>query len=237
MVLNFSNPNLFSPAVQLAGRPILESKNGFFVNLGDWFSFLIPKEILTRENRTLKDKLALLEAAETERDFYKLENAKLSKLSEKLATSSDFAVVSILSKPGFSAYDTIIIDGGSRQGIAVGDNILADQDVILGVVSEVYTQTSLVTLFSSFQYETPIFIGEFSVESLATGRGGGNFEVKLPKNTEIKVGDIVIIASTSPKILGSIMFIHESPTDTFERALFKSSVDIAKLRFVLVEKK
>jgi hypothetical protein len=80
-------------------------------------------------------------------------------------------------------------------------------------------------------------VGVNSIQSIAIGKGGGNFEIKLPKNTQIQVGDTVSLASTTTKIIGSIQFINTSPTDSFERALFKNVADVTMLSYVMIEKK
>jgi cell shape-determining protein MreC len=236
VILNFWKPSLLAPLVHATGRPILEARGGFLGGLAGTWDFFHSKATLVAENKALHDKASLMTAVEVERDYYKDQNAMLGKLAGRIQENKEQTFAKIISKPGFSPYDTMIIDAGKKDGIAVGDRVLADDDSVLGEVSEVYSQTAIVSLYSSPDRETPVLIGSKSIQAVAVGKGGGNFEIKLPKNTEVAVSDIVTLASTTPKILGTIQVIHTSDTDSFERALFKSSVDISALSLVVIEK-
>ncbi|MCC2630780.1 MAG: Rod shape-determining protein MreC [Candidatus Paceibacter sp.] len=235
-ILNIWNPNLFTPAIHAVGEPILNARGGFLGGINNAWQFLHSKTQLVHENQALKDKLVLYNALETERDYYKEQNAQLARLATTSPKDKNSVIAKIISKPGFSPYDTMIIDVGKNENINSGDLVLAGKDSILGVVSEIYNDTSTVTLYSTPEKETVVLIGTSSIQAVAKGKGAGNFEVKLPKNTEVRTGDSVIVASSSSKILGKVQVIKDSPTDSFEWALFKNLSDVAALRFVIIEK-
>ncbi len=48
-------------------------------------------------------------------------------------------------------------------------------------------------------------------------------------------GDIVVLANSPQKIVGTITALISTPTDSFERALFTAPVSINELRYVFVE--
>jgi cell shape-determining protein MreC len=234
--LNFFNPNLFSPLLHATGRPIFEARGGILGSINNAWLFFHSKAELVTENNALKQKLALTEAIQAERDYYKNYNAELLRKVGRIIPDQQNTVARIVSKPGFSPYDTIIIDVGKYDGITIGDPVMASESLLLGEVKEVYGRTSLVYLYSSPNHETQVLIGPKAIHALAIGKGGGNFEIKLPRNTEVKVGDTVSYATSSHKIFGTIQVVNISPTDTFERALFKNAADVAELSTVIVEK-
>ncbi len=238
VVLNIWKPHILTPALQTAGGPVLAARGGIGGGFDAVWNYFHFKASLVAENQALKDKLALSDAIKTERDFYKDQNAALEKLATSTTADRKFAIARIISKPGFSPYDTMIVDAGKTAGIKIGDLVLADENSVLGTVSDVSERTSTVVLYSSPDRETPVLIGSSSVESLATGHGAGNFEIKLPKNTQVKEGDTVSLASsTSVMMLGSIEVINASAVDSFERALFKNAADVTALGYVMIEKK
>jgi cell shape-determining protein MreC len=235
-VLNIWKPNLFTPVIHATGKPVLEARGGVLGSVSAVWEYLHSKSSLVSQNNDLHEKLALQEAIVAERDYYKQQNLTLQKLVARIQNDKKFTIAKIISKPGFSPYDTIIIDAGKAEGINAGDTILADPDSILGTVSNVFAHTSLVVLYSSPEKETQVLVGPKATQAIASGKGGGNFEIKLPKNTDIVVGDIVSMASTSAKIFGAIGVINASPTDSFERALFKNAADINGLSYIIIEK-
>lgn len=236
IALNIWKPNLLSPAVQAIGKPILEAQGGFLGSIGNTWRFLHSKAALVQENNDLKNKIALFNAVVTERDYYKYQNSEIAKIVNRIKSDKQKTFAQIISKPGFSPYDTIIIDAGLDQGLQEGDKVFASDDIILGQIADAYAHTSTVVLYSTAEKETPVLIGSTTIQAVAFGKGGGNFEIKLPRNTGVTVGDSVVMASTTDKIFGTIQYMNTSATDSFERALFKSPVDISSLSFVSIQK-
>jgi cell shape-determining protein MreC len=237
IILNFFNPNFFAPLLQTIGKPIFEARGGVLGSVNTFFEFLHSKAAMVAENNVLKERLALTDAIKLERDYYKSYNAELLKRTSKTDEKQQFTLARIISKPGVSPYDTIVIDVGVENSISVHDLVFAEENVILGEVLEVYKNSALVGLYSSPGKETNVLIGPKAIPAIATGKGGGNFEVKFPRNTEILVHDTVVMASSSINLLGKVESIQSGLTDTFERALFKNVADVTTLNIITVVKK
>jgi cell shape-determining protein MreC len=237
VLLSASNPNFFTPFLHAAGKPIFEARGGVLGSVNNFWQFLHSKTVLVAENNELKEKVALSDAIALERDYYKYTNAHLLSKMGRKNNEAETTIARIISKPGFSPYDTMIIDVGTEEGVHVHDAVQADDAVLLGEIQEAYSHTSLVVLYSSPGKETPVLIGEKAIQAVALGKGGGNFEIKLPRNTEVQAEDMVALASSSVALFGKIKLVQTSPTDTFERALFTNAVDVHKIGFVMVIKK
>ncbi len=213
-------------------RPFFWSKDV----IANVFVAITPKQNLVAEIDNLKQQLATEDAVRVERDFYKQENQELQNILGRMGTSTENKVLArIISKPAFSPYDTLIIDQGEKDGIKVGDLVLLDDTVVLGEIGVVFAHNANVILYSSSDQKVEVLIGEQAIESVATGKGGGNFELKLPRNTNVKEGDVVTLAKTPTKLFGQISVIKTNPEDTFEHVLFTSLVNIAEIKFVIVE--
>lgn len=204
--------------------------------LGGFLGYFKTQNALIKENQTLKQDVAYLKVLETERDFYKLEKEKLEELLGRIPEPKEFILARIISKPGFSPYDTIIIDAGAKDAVKDGALVYADGSIVLGHIAGVNDRTSVIKLFSSPEERINVFVGSNGIEAVAIGKGGGTFELKLPRNTDIKEGDLVTMASTTGKIFGTIRYISNSAADAYEKALFKSPIDASDITWVLVEK-
>lgn len=216
-------------------------------------------------------------------------------------------VAAVLSKPPFEAYDTLIVDAGSAQGIAVGDKVYAlanpvvystagdlppsassatttldasstsdasstatapvlvstkngaivpatDQatstasstesstpanpqiEIPIGQVAAAYGDTSSVVLYSSPGQQYPVQIGEYHISAAATAEGAGMFEAMVPNNSNIQVGDPVMIPGIQTGVFASVVSIVSDPARPYSVVLFQSPVDPFSLYIVEVEK-
>jgi hypothetical protein len=67
------------------------------------------------------------------------------------------------------------------------------------------------------------------------GRGGGNFEMIIPRDFIILKGDEVVLPGIVPYVVGIVETIISDPRDSFTKALLVSPVNIQELKFVEVE--
>ncbi len=142
----------------------------------------------------------------------------------------------VISQPNHSPYDTLIIDLGrdnATKEIAPGMAVAHD-DVLLGRVTRVSGQTSQVRLLSSPGEETAVLVGDNRIPALATGRGGGNFIISLPRTVEVKVGDVIAVPTTTPSVLGVVGAVNNDPKNPFQTILFRSPLNIFELPAVTV---
>ena len=140
----------------------------------------------------------------------------------------------ILAKPNQSPYDTLVIDVGTEQNLEVGDMVFAFGNVPIGRVSDVNQSSSKVVLFSSSGEKIQVLVGDISME--ISGRGGGNFEMVLPRDIILQKGDSAILPGIMPYVVGIVETIISDPRDSFQKALLTSPVNIQELKFVEVAK-
>jgi cell shape-determining protein MreC len=143
-------------------------------------------------------------------------------------------LATILKKPPFTAYDSFILDVGTSEGVQVGNTVYALGNVPIGTIAEVIGNTSRVKLFSSSGEKFDILIGPSSIEATAEGKGGGYFEVSLPRDTKIKVGDQVLIPSIDSSYAATVDGIASEPSEPFAKVLFHQPVNMYEQRFVIV---
>ena len=197
-------------------------------------SFFISKNSLIKENESLKQELAIERARGLGYSSVLEENTKLKEILGRKNESAKLTLATILSKPNQSPYDTLIIDRGEQSGLIAGNMVFALGNVPIGRVAEVYEKSSKVLLFSSAGEKTQGIINDVSME--VVGRGGGNFEIVLPRDFILEKSNQVILPGINSYVLGIVETIISDPRDSFQKALLVSPVNIQKLKFVEVEK-
>ncbi|MES2023185.1 MAG: rod shape-determining protein MreC [Patescibacteria group bacterium] len=225
-----------STASHFVFRPVIILGN----NIGEKFSntraYFLSKHSLLLENENLKTQISESEAYRANYALVVDENNKLKETLGRKNEKMNFVLSAILSKPNQSPYDTLIIDAGKNQNINIGNVVFALGDVPIGKVAEVYANSSKVILFSNPGEKTEVVVGAKDSFMEIVGRGGGNFELILPRDFVLDAGAEVRLPGINPYILAVMQTIVSDPRDSFQKALFTSPVNVQELNFVEVEK-
>ncbi|MEK7569618.1 MAG: hypothetical protein AAB500_01865 [Patescibacteria group bacterium] len=191
------------------------------------------KNSLEKENEDLILKLNEVSAKMAGYNTLLDENLKLKEI---FGRSGDrrLTLATILAKPNRSPYDTLLIDLGKGK-VSAGDIVFAYGDTPIGKIAEVYDKTSKAVLFSSPGENTEVVLSGRDVFVELTGRGGGNFEMVLPRDMEIPVGTEVHLAGLAPHVLARVVTVLSDPRDAYQKALLVSPVNIQELKFIEIE--
>src|SRR3989344_505958 len=127
--------NIYPP--DFLRRPLVSLATPFW-QIQDWganllktiFTPFADKNKLSKENTALKTELERKKLVLMALEDLAVENQELKELGGRKLQGT-FILAAILSRPPVSAYDTLIIDVGSNEGIAVGD-IAAVQENSVG---------------------------------------------------------------------------------------------------------
>ncbi|MDQ3245058.1 MAG: hypothetical protein M3P22_01805, partial [bacterium] len=187
LVIVFYNPMFrgLSYIFHIISRPVLILTNTIGGKIYNMQSFLESKNILLKENETLRNKLNENEANMANYNSILAENTKLKEDWGRKKENTNMIVATILSKPNISLYDTLIIDIGENNNIKIGNNVFAFGSVPIGRVREVYKNSSKVVLFSTGGEKTQVVLSGQDIFLELVGRGGGNFEMIIPRDLEI----------------------------------------------------
>ena len=227
--------NGFSYLSHTIFRPVLVAGG----NIGDKFrsinSFFASKNSLYLENQNLKSKLDENQALLANYDSVAAENSSLKEILGRKNNEASFVLSAILSKPNQSPYDTLIVDAGINENLEKGDTVFALGNIPIGRISEIYPDSSKVILFSNSGEKTQAVVSGRNIFTEAVGRGGGNFEMIVPRDLILSKGDQVILPGIFPYVLGEVVTIVSDPRDPFIKALLVSPVNVQELNFVQVE--
>jgi len=228
-------PLFFPSLAHGIGRPVWVGGNFFFSKTGTLGGFIVSRNSLMKKNKELQVAYNDLQNKYLATSIVEQENKELKK-----AWGRDREIIGILavvlSKPPQSFYDTLVLDVGEDEGILVGQHVVVSDTVLLGVITEVFDDSSRGQLFSSVDRETLALIDRTGVPVTLIGKGAGNFEIRVPQDFDIIKGDIITLPGMGPRIVSTVFEIESNPTDSFKRVLLRIPISLSELRFVSVIK-
>lgn len=226
-ILQWFAPNIFSPIAAGIAESLFYARASFLSASASMGAFFSSHSTLSDEIAGLTEALA---RAKAENEFLKSISAISSNVLKPQSTEG-VVMAAVLSRPRWSAYDTLIIGAGYNDGIHIGMHISASGFVI-GEVAEVHGSTSLVSLYSTADKKTIAQIsGTIPVEMV--GSGGGTFEAEVAKDVPVSVGDGAFATSISPKLFAVVDAITDASEDAV-KIFFRLPVNIFELRTVEV---
>ncbi|MEK7179174.1 MAG: rod shape-determining protein MreC [Patescibacteria group bacterium] len=196
---------------------------------------LVSKKTLIKDNEALREENAAFRVSLLGYSIIKKENEELRSLLGRTGLYHTRILSAVLSKPPRAPYDTLIIDVGTEDGISQGDRVFAFRDVAIGTVVLADESASKVKLFSSPGEDIDVVVGDDHIAAIAHGRGGGNFELRLPRGVHSAAGDPIVFPSMGIEIAGVVEYVESDPSSSFQTVIFKSPVNMFELRFVEVQ--
>ena len=235
VIIVFLWPTLVVRPLEWIGGPLwsIEKKisNSFF--FADIDAYFTSKKKLKEQIVLLEKEVLLAESQKREIILLKEENVLLNTFLNRTVEEKDSVFAYILSRPNHTLYDTFLLDDGFESKVEPGDIVAYDEGQLLGEITEVRVSTSLAKLFSSPGTESRVVIDN-SLASTAKGIGGGNLEITLPRDIRIEKGMSVRLEDFPATLLGRVESIEKGDSDTFQRILVRSGVNIFSLEGVLI---
>jgi cell shape-determining protein MreC len=242
-----------SYASEEAFHPVLVLGRGIGEKFGSVGSYFASKNSLFEQNKKLLEQLKEEDARMANYDSVVADDTSLKEILGRKDAKATMILAVILAKPNQSPYDTLLIDAGSAQGIKAGGAVFAFGDIPIGRVGDVYPSSSKVILFSSPGETTQVAISSSSASPADSsggstapvsggnifadivGRGGGNFEMVMPKDFTLEPGRQVVLPGINSHVLAIVQKIISDPRNPFTKALLSSPVNVEQLKFVEVE--
>jgi rod shape-determining protein MreC len=231
----FIFPNVTKNVLNFAINPFWRLGGGTADFIHDATFVLSSKKSLILENENLKNEFLTQNALLARLAILSEDNARMKVLLNR-ASTTNMMVASVLRRPPASPYDTLVLDAGSVDGVKNGARVFAPGRVLIGTVSSVSYNSSVVDLYSYPNKKTDVVLGESSISAVAVGRGGGNFRIELPVETGVDVGEHVKAPGISSELFGVVERIDRDSTDSIQTIYFKNSFNIFNLDFVEIEK-
>ena len=223
-----------SNGVHIVARPLLVVEAYFSDMFAGTFYFFASKQSLAEENARLTSALDLVLLESYSREMLRRENEEL-KSALLRHEGKNLLVARVLASPGVGApYDSLVIDVGESDGLALGTRVFIDGDFVIGEITQLFMRSAVVTLYSSSGNEIAVTVGTSSIPTIAYGVGGGNFRIVLPRGLDIVVGDIVDIPSLSLEYAGVVDAVRKNEGSSLQDIFFKLPINMHSLRFVYI---
>jgi rod shape-determining protein MreC len=218
------------------GRPIWKTQKVITDDIGALGYMVRTKSSIYKENENLIQENENLKVSMVDYQILKNENDQLKELLGRLPANPPFILANILAKPNRSVYDSIIIDVGSDNGLVIGNRVYADAKVPIGEISKIYSNTSLVTLYSNPGQTTDGIIEGPNATVGLVGRGGGNFEMTIPLDLLSEKGVMVTLPGSSSEVVAIIDGVVSSLNEPVKKVILHSPVNVQNLKWVEVKK-
>lgn len=220
--------SFFSSLVYTAARPLLSVKNSVFSEFSFVSDFINSHASLAKENEALREQASIDAINLSESQTILAENEALKGAIGYTGSTTDGALAAarsirdkggvlayVLEAPGVSPYDTLVVDAGSNEGVQVGDIARVGNVTTIGLVTQVFSDSSIVTLLSSSNQQLNVMVAS-STPATAYGRGSGNFIVTLPKSASGSLGDSVTVPLYGNDTIGKVMSVESDDADSLK---------------------
>ncbi len=195
--------------------------------------YLRDRHALIQEIEILKASVATDQGDQNTIRKLQFENEQLRSLVGEIPEERDLARV--IARPNQLPYDMVMLDRGSEEGVVEGAPVFVGQDQLIGVVSDVRTNTSLVTLVTTSGFTSTAYVMGANIYTYAEGMGGGIMRVRIPQDIPLHVGDIVMLpAVNSTGVFGAVAAIENSPTQPEQYGYVPLKVSLQSLQYVSI---
>lgn len=235
--LQFFFPQFLTSTALLAAKPLWSVRDASTRGFSGFLNFFSFKSTLRKENENLREELFALRVRESEFNQMQTKYQDLKALLGDTASSTvrKTTLARVLSKPPFTPYDSFVIDKGSDDGVLVGSVVYANDALVIGRISSVTSHVSFVTLFSSGGEEQEFSVSRTGVSVSVAGKGGGNFEMYVPKDFDIVIGDQLVELSSDTSVVAAVYAVDESSQNSFKKVYARVPKPIFQSKWVLID--
>lgn len=226
----------FKSILTLTAKPFWYAQRYVSDTTSSILTDLRSRSDLINENASLNEKVQAQEAAIVLNQQLQAENDEL-KAAFGRTNHRSLILAATLNAPGVSAYDTVLIDAGIELGVKPNALVFFSSTTAAGYIVEVAASTALVRLYSSPEEEITVYAGEKRFFTKAIGQGGGNFIVKLPHDSGLKEGDLVMVPGTPALVLGKVGSIETDVAKSLQIARVMSPYNASQTHFLYVQGK
>ncbi len=182
----------------------------------------------------LEYNLFSLRAKVLDYDRLKSENEVLREtLRASSGLNSVVTTTRILKRPPASTYDTLVINAGTENGIAVGQTVVAFGTLYLGNVVEVFNDTATVRLGTTQDVVRDVRSVRSGVVLEAQGHNGSHVVIEMPRDVDVVEGDQFkdVLSNKLSLVVYKITFDDREP---FKTVYARSPVNMRYLDWVQV---
>lgn len=217
-------------------RPLAKVKN--FISVAVRLSDLAARnDILNQQVEKLTADLAVSEKARQDNRFLR------EALGFKNETHLNAVPAEVITWDPLSFEPVVTLNRGERQGVGKGAAVVISGNILVGVISEVFAETSTMEVLTSSKTAVNAEVIPSGVRGIVRGEHGLGLTFDLVSQNEvIQPGDMLVTSGLGgqyPKslLIGKIGKISSSESELFQKAGVVPATNLRNLRFVFVVKK
>lgn len=198
---------------------------------------------LKNENQELRKKNLELMAQNAALEQQGAENQELRRNLDLLPKGEEeFLAATVIAKDPSGLQNFFTLDKGSEDGVRPGMAVVVEAGVLVGRVTKVFQNTSIVTLVTNQESVVNVETSKSAIRGVARGEHGLNIKLDMvEQGQQLAVGDGVVTSGLGEEyprglLLGTISHIGFSDDKLFQQATISSPVRISNLRFVFLIK-
>jgi rod shape-determining protein MreC len=211
-----------------------------------WFQAVGDLDKIRAENVSLRvanDRLTLENARLAEAAIAAQQGAKLDAAQRALPYKTIAAPV--IARDPSGVLKTIVIGGGTDQGVKVDQIVMSEQGVI-GRITEVGSNYAKVLLVTDSASTVSALVQSSRASGIVRGQYGDTLVMEwILQSDPVKSGDVIVTAglalgndlrSLYPKglVIGTVVDVTKAEVSAYQRAVVAPAVDLRKLENVLV---
>lgn len=225
--------------VQKAFIAVGNGVSGFLGYFSDKKQLISELDALKAENSELRKQI-------NENEASRLENEQLRKMLnlKKNNTNFELETAEVIARNPSNWYNTLTVDKGAADGIAVNQPVVASGNALIGKISEVGTTWSKVTLLTDPDHAAGAQVlrsDEYGVcegDSSLSAEGSCRLSF-VSKNADIIVGDTVVtsgLGGVYPKglVVGKVQKIRPDIQGISQYAVIKPEADFKNIKAVFI---
>ena len=219
--------------------PIQQILWGAGNSVSGFFETVVGSKNLKTENDQLKLEIQTLLAEGSSLKELKKENEVLREALQ-IGLQKDFQLVFVTVIGKDIGQESILINQGAGDGLALGMPVITQQKVLVGRISEVFEDFSRVTLVSNKQSAFDAKVSGADTTGVARGQGDSKIKFDLvPQDKILKVDDLVVSSSLGgvyPEglLVGTVNNISRNDVSPFYQAEISPLFDIQDSSAVFV---
>lgn len=155
---------------------------------------------------------------------------------------NNFILAKVVAKDQDNTSSVLIINKGSKQGVAEGQAVILGPAVLLGSIFEVYDNFSKIRLLTDPQSRVNVIVQDKDLQGVVAGQYGLSLLLeKVTWDKNLEVGDKIISSGLgrdfpSGLFVGEIEQESKDKTDIYQSARVRPAAEVEVLDFVFIFK-
>jgi len=217
--------------------PIFTSANQMGVKLGDNYQFFTNKESFFKSYNQCLNAVQGKDIIDAKNKILEEENIELKKQVNFIKrTAYKTLTVSVVGRNADSIEKTAIVNAGQNQGVKVGLPVTVGDGVLVGHITKVEDELSVVRLLNDNQSKilATLLNKDRSLGVVEAGFGTSIRMGFIPRNEVVMIGDQIVTSGQEVEIpkgllIGKVISIENEAYQPFQQAILEPAVNLEKL--------